>query len=122
MVLVRLANVSAASLEGGISVLNVGEYPGLLLTGFMISISLGLICAWRMRLCRGERCRLTLWRAADHEMGFNRCNLGREHSLSAAQKRSLLNKRSIGRIYEWASRMSPAVVLKPPVIALATFL
>ena len=25
-------------------------------------------------------------------------------------------------MYEWASRMSPAVVLKPPVIALATFL
>ena len=39
-------------------------------------------------------------------MGFNRCNLGSEHNLSAAWKRSLLNRRSTGRIYEWASRMS----------------
>ena len=37
------------------------------------------------------------------------------------ERGSLLNKRSIGRINELMLRISPAVVLKPPVITLATF-
>ena len=34
---------------------------------------------------------------------------------------SLQNRRSMGRIYAWASKMSLAVVLKPPVMTIATF-
>ena len=38
-----------------------------------------------------------------------------------AQNSSLQNRRSMGRIYAWASKMSLAVVLKPPVMTIATF-
>ena len=39
--LVRLARERATSFDGGMTVLNAGLYPGLLLTGDIVSISLG---------------------------------------------------------------------------------
>ena len=60
----RLAKVNAASLEGGMIDSKEGMYPGLLLTGFMVSISLGLMSAKLTRLCIGDRWRLVLRRVA----------------------------------------------------------
>ena len=41
VVLVSMANCSAVSLDGGMTISNAGLYPGLLLTGAMVLILLG---------------------------------------------------------------------------------
>lgn len=61
----RLARGRAASFDRRMTVLNVGLYPGLLLTGEIVFMLLGFRPMKLMRWWSGDVCHLTFQQAAE---------------------------------------------------------